>query len=247
MKLCLADIGWPTSQNGRALAYDIWKGGAPVLVLGTLSARVKAHDNMAFILSPAPPGPPAPPPAPPGPPPSPTPPGPPHPPSPPGPSPLKGYTEHTDEFCSETGGKQLWELKKEPLETCAAKCNADSTCKCFDFLDQSGGKCRGSNVVVLEASKDHKGHENAYVKTSNFKGVRSPSKSGINQSLGLKSDDQSNGGAKLVGSWSFADVSTAGTVPAQHGKAGAYDTRGAQVVGLGGGCVTTCCAVHAGR
>ena len=164
VKLCLDDIGWPASQHGRALAYDIWVGGAPVLVLGSLSRKIKAHDNMAFILSPAPPGPPAPAPGPPPPPTPPAPTPPPLPPSPPGPSPVAGYAEHKDEYCSDHGGQRLWELDKSSLQACAAKCNATSTCCCFDFIkadesmDVRGGdigRCRAVSVVTLKASGEH--------------------------------------------------------------------------------------------
>jgi hypothetical protein len=161
---------------------------------------------------------------------------------------------HKNWFCSDEGGKRVWELDKSSLEACAAKCNA-SACECFDFREDKTdggssrgdktGKCRGVTVVTLKRSHSD---EEAFVRQTDtnsayeldFSGAGdSPIKSSSENSDAdhkvLKSDDDA--AAKLVGSWSFEDVTTPGAVPnAQHGgKAGAYDTRSARVVALGVG------------
>ena len=136
VQVCLEDLGWKSTRKNVAVAYDIWKGKTTLIDGSMKSDHLDPHDNVAFILSPAPPGPPGPPPPPPLPPPPPAP--PPAPPGPPQPTP-KGFTAHPGMYCSDHDGSRTFDGKTPTIAQCAAKCTA-SKCSCFDY---SGGKnCR---------------------------------------------------------------------------------------------------------
>jgi hypothetical protein len=70
-----------------------------------------------------------------------------------------GYTETSNSYCSDKGGKRLFELKSVTLAQCATHCNA-TACKCFDY-NQKGKECRGVDGVSLH---DSSSGDDAYVK-----------------------------------------------------------------------------------
>ena len=137
VQVCLEDLGWKSTRKNVAVAYDIWKGKTTLIDGSMKSDHLDPHDNVAFILSPAPPGPPGPPPPPPLPPPPPAP-----PPAPPGPAPTtpKGFTAHPGNYCSDHDGSRVFDGKAKTVAECAAKCTA-AKCSCFDW-STSWGNCR---------------------------------------------------------------------------------------------------------
>ena len=72
---------------------------------------------------------------------------------------LPGYTETENSYCSDKGGKRLFQLKPTTLPGCAAKCNA-TACKCFDY-NAKGQECRGVDGVSVHESSSG---DDAYVK-----------------------------------------------------------------------------------
>jgi hypothetical protein len=72
---------------------------------------------------------------------------------------LHGYTETENSYCSDKGGKRLFQLKPTTLPGCAAKCNA-TACKCFDY-NAKGQECRGVDGVSVHESSSG---DDAYVK-----------------------------------------------------------------------------------
>ena len=156
VQVCLQDIGWNSTRTNVAMGYEVWKGETS-LINGSISHTLESHDNVLYMLTPAPPGPPGPAPPPPTPP-GPAPP-PPTPPDPPGPAPPPGYTEHPGSYCSDHGGKRLFDGHEQSVEACAAKCTGAAGCMCFDY--DGSGNCRGTNEKTLKSS----GHgDNAWVK-----------------------------------------------------------------------------------
>ena len=74
-----------------------------------------------------------------------------------GPAPA-GYTETDNSYCSDHGGKRIWELKGS-LTECAAKCTT-TMCKCFDYNSQQK-HCRAVDGVSVKSSSSG---DAAYVK-----------------------------------------------------------------------------------
>ena len=158
VQLCLQDIGWNSTRKNVALGVDIWanEAGSGTLIDGSLHRTIGSHDNIFFLLSPAPPGPPGPVPPPPIPPPPPS-------PSPPAPDPPEptptGYTEKQGQYCSDHGGNRSFDEQHQTLAQCAAKCTAvGAQCKCFDY--NAAGGCRGCSVMNLKTTAHG---DNAYV------------------------------------------------------------------------------------
>ena len=152
VQLCLRDIGWNSTRRDVAMGYDVWKGGT-ALIDGSVKRTVESHDNILYMLSPAPPGPPPPPPIPP-PPPAP----PPPPPGPPAPIPA-GWTAHPKSYCSDKAGSRIFDTTEPTLAKCAAKCTGK--CTCFDY--NGNGNCRGTPGTPHFKSSSH--GDTAYTKT----------------------------------------------------------------------------------
>ena len=148
------DIGWNSTRKNVALGYNVWKG-TTTLIDGSIEEKIQTHDNIFFVLSPAPPGPPGPPPPPPIPQP---PPAPPPPPRPPEPTPA-GWVAHPKTYCSDHAGPRIFDTTVSSLAKCAAKCTGK--CTCFDY---NGQGCRGTVGTPDLKSSSH--GDTAYTKKS---------------------------------------------------------------------------------